>query len=337
MIEKPIIPDEKITTCIQQAYGLLIAEIVFLPLGADVNTAVYRARSEDQISYFVKLRKGDFEETSVTLPKFLSGQGIPSIIPPIETKTHTLWTAFEDFHLILYPFIEGRDGFRVELSENQWFDFGAALNRIHNTEIPPQIRENIQHETYSPKWRQITRRFLEQISYESFAEPVAMELAAFLKDKQDVIEDLLLRTERLALKLQADSPPFTVCHADAHAGNLLIEDGSNVLYIVDWDNPILAPRERDLMFIGGGQGFKGCTAEEEETLFYPGYGQTEINLFALTYYRYERIIQDIAAYCQELLLTDEGGSDRVQSLQYLKSNFSPGGTIALARRSDTSS
>jgi spectinomycin phosphotransferase len=336
MLEKPAIPDETITACIQQAYGLSIAEITFLPLGADVNTAVYRARTGDQVPYFVKLRKGNFEETSVTLPNFLSGQGIPSIIPPIETKNHTLWTTFEDFHLILYPFIEGRDGFRVVLSENQWFDFGAALNRIHNTELPPQIRENIQRETYSPKWRQITRRFLEQVGLESFADPIAVELVAFLKDKQDAIEDLLLRTERLALKLQADAPPFTVCHADAHAGNLLIEDGSNKLYIVDWDNLILAPRERDLMFIGGGQGFKGSTVEEEETLFYRGYGQTGTNPFALTYYRYERIIQDIAAYCQELLLTDEGGSDRAQSLQYLKSNFLPGGTIELARRSDTS-
>jgi spectinomycin phosphotransferase len=336
MLEKPAIPDETIIDCIQQAYGLSIAEIAFLPLGADVNTAVYRVHSGDQVPYFVKLRKGDFEETSVTLPKFLSERGIPNIIPPIETKTHTLWTAFEGFHLILYPFIEGRDGFQVQLSENQWFDFGAALNRIHNTELPPQIRKNIQHETYSPKWRQITRRFLEQIGHETFADPVAVELALFLKDKQDVIEDLLLRTERLALKLQADSPPCTVCHADAHAGNLLIEDGSNKLYIVDWDNPILAPRERDLMFIGGGQGFKGYAAEDEENLFYRGYGQTGTNLFALTYYRYERIIQDIAAYCQELLLTDEGGSDRAQSLQYLKSNFLPGGTIDLARRSDTS-
>jgi spectinomycin phosphotransferase len=336
MLEKPAIPDKTIIACIQQAYGLSIAEIAFLPLGADVSTAVYRVRSGDQVSYFVKLRKGNFEETSVTLPKFLSGQGIPGIISPIETKTHALWTTFEDFHLILHPFIERRDGFRVVLSENQWFDFGAALNRIHNTEIPPKIRENIKHETYSQKWRQITRRFLEQIGHESFADPVAVELTVFLKNKQDVIEDLLLRTERLALKLQADSSPNTVCHADAHAGNLLIEDGSNKLYIVDWDNPILAPRERDLMFIGGGQGFKGYTAEEEETLFYRGYGQTATNLFALTYYRYERIIQDIAAYCQELLLTDEGGSDRAQSLQYLKSNFLPGGTIELARRSDTS-
>ncbi len=75
---------------------------------------------------------------------------------------------------------------------------------------------------------------------------------------------------------------------------------------------------------------------EKETLFYRGYRQTEANPFALAYCLYQRIIEDIAAYCQELILTEEGGNDRKQSLQHLKSNFLSGGTIELARRSDTS-
>ena len=45
-----------------------------------------------------------------------------------------------------------------------------------------------------------------------------------------------------------------MCHKDIHGGNILIRtDGQPpVLYILDWDDPILAPKERDLMFIGGG-------------------------------------------------------------------------------------
>lgn len=52
-------------------------------------------------------------------------------------------------------------------------------------------------------------------------------------------------------------------------------DASDTFYIVDWDNPILAPKERDLMFAGGGQGVAGHSAAEEEALFYEGYGETE--------------------------------------------------------------
>lgn len=44
---------------------------------------------------------------------------------------------------------------------------------------------------------------------------------------------------------------------------------------------------------------------------------------AVVYYSYERITEDIAIYCEQLLLSDQGGQDREQSLYYLKSNFLP--------------
>jgi spectinomycin phosphotransferase len=92
------------------------------------------------------------------------------------------------------------------------------------------------------------------------------------------------------------------------------------------------------MFIGGGQGFGGRTAQEEETLFYKGYGrQTQIDPFALAYYRYERIVQDIAAFCEQLLSSSAGGEDREQSLRYLAANFQPSGTIEIAYLSDQTS
>jgi spectinomycin phosphotransferase len=88
------------------------------------------------------------------------------------------------------------------------------------------------------------------------------------------------------------------------------------------------------MFIGGAQGFVGYNAQEEEALFNQGYGSATINRQALAYYRYERIIEDIALYCEQLLLSNEGGQDRAQSLHYLVSNFLPDSTIAAARRAD---
>jgi spectinomycin phosphotransferase len=88
------------------------------------------------------------------------------------------------------------------------------------------------------------------------------------------------------------------------------------------------------MFAGGAQGLAGHTPQEEEALFYQGYGQTLIHPLALAYYRYERIVQDIAVFCEQLLLTGEGGEDREQSFRYLASNFLPDGTIEVAYRSD---
>ncbi|MGD8473973.1 MAG: hypothetical protein PVH59_07595, partial [Anaerolineae bacterium] len=64
------------------------------------------------------------------------------------------------------------------------------------------------------------------------------------------------------------------------------------------------------------------------------YGQPHIDAAALAYYRYERIIQDIALFSEQILAAEEGNRDRVQALQYLMSNFLPAGTVELAYRSD---
>ncbi|NMD30169.1 MAG: aminoglycoside phosphotransferase family protein, partial [Chloroflexi bacterium] len=91
MQEKPDIPDQVILSCLQTEYGLDCRGVEFLPLGADVNTAVYRAESASGQGYFVKLRRGDFTEITVTLPHFLKSSGIHAIIAPLETSSRRLW------------------------------------------------------------------------------------------------------------------------------------------------------------------------------------------------------------------------------------------------------
>jgi spectinomycin phosphotransferase len=154
-----------------------------------------------------------------------------------------------------------------------------------------------------------------------------------LKIKKDETLELIGRTEQYAQMLLEQRPKFILCHADIHGWNLLI-DNNEALYIVDWDTLIFAPKERDLMFIGGGLGDSGYTPQEEETMFYQGYGRTDINQIAIAYYRCERIIEDIAVYCEQIFLSDEGGEDRKESLENVKSNFLPNGTIEMAYQSN---
>jgi len=55
---------------------------------------------------------------------------------------------------------------------------------------------------------------------------------------------------------------------------------------------------------------------------------------ALTYYRYERIIQDIAAFCEQLLLSVAGGEDREQSYLYFTGQFLPNHEVEIACKTD---
>lgn len=329
MLEKPDLADEKVVTCLQDEYGLTITQITFLPLGADINTAVYRAVTRDEIAYFVKLRSGPFAEISVLVPDWLYAQGIRVIIPPVATTVGELWASLDDFRLIVYPFVRGRDGYETPITESQWRQFGTALRQIHAAAVPDALYPHIPQENYSAQWRDTVRQFLDSLTLNTYTDPIAAQAAEFLHGRRKQIGALVQRTEEMAQALRPQELPLVLCHSDLHAGNLLLVDGDG-LYLVDWDNPVLAPKERDLMFVGGGQMKNWLTPKAEEALFYPTYGRVSVNATALAYYRYERIVQDIAAFCEQIFLTDAGGEDRAQALTYLQANFSPHGVLEIA-------
>ena len=82
----------------------------------------------------------------------------------------------------------------------------------------------------------------------------------------------------------------------------------------------MAPKERDFMFIRVGIG-NVWNKPLEEKLFYKGCGKTEINSTVLAYYRHERIVEDIAIYSRELLLTTAGGNDRLEMYRHFIAMF----------------
>jgi len=332
MLEEPEIDRRMIQTCLEIQYGLHDSRIDFLSLGADLNTAAYQVESQ-KIFYFVKLRSGFFDELTVTIPKILSKQGIEQIISPLNTTSGDLWVNLGKYKLILYPFIRGQNAYEKKLTESHWKEFGSALLKIHRARVPLEIENRIQRETFSPRWRTMVKTFLVLTLRETFKEKVAMQCAEFLNSKHTEILELIKRAEILANKLSDLAMEFVICHSDLHAGNILIGiDGR--FYIADWDTLSMAPKERDLMFIGGGLMNNDRSPQEEEALFYQTYTPGKINLDAIAYYRYERIIQDIAAFCEQLLLSQDGGEDREQSLIFLKSNFLPNNTIEFAYQSD---
>jgi len=329
MLEKPDIKEEILISCLQEQFDLQIGEIAFMPLGADQNTAVYRAADQDETRYFVKLRRGEFNPLNVTIPNHLHAQGMRQVIPVVCTQSGQFWADLGEYKLILYPFIEGHHGYHQKMTAEHWAEFGRALKQLHSANQLPEIMADLRREAFSAQWGQLVKRHLEDVKSNNYADPVARELAAFLRANADLTTVLINRAAQLVQDLRKHPRDVVLCHGDIHGWNLLIT-ANNQLFIVDWDTLVLAPKERDLMFIGGGIGNSGHTPPEETALFYRGYGKTDVDQNAIAYYRCERILEDIAIYCDQILLSDEGGMDREQSLLNLMSNYLPGSTIELA-------
>lgn len=319
--------EKLIVSCLSAHYGIQAAKVTLLALGADRNARVYRAQTLNQTSYFIKVKSGHHPDTSSEIAELLRSAGVEQIIPPIKTLHGKLTHYIGDSTLIVYPFVDGQDGFHRALTEAQWIQLGKALKQIHALKVPSSMQNRIQKESYSAQWRDAVRSIYTHVETKPIADEVGAKLQLFMRKHLPDIKQLVDRAEQLGKQAQEHSPPFVLCHSDIHAGNVLME-GNTALYIVDWDDPIMAPKERDLMFVGGGVG-NVWNKPHEETLFYEGYGKTEIDPLLLAYYRHERIVEDIAEYSRELLLKAEG-EDRLEMYKHFIAMFEPQGVVDIA-------
>lgn len=323
---------ESIIHCLNANYGISAAVLTLLPIGADMNASVYKAETQSSQSYFVKLKRGHHYDMSVTILSLLQASGIQQIIPPIKTIHGELTQSINDSTLIVYQFVNGENGFCYNLTDEQWTSLGKVLKQMHEFDAPSSVKDLIRKETYSDKWRKAVRSLYAHVDGNLNGDEVALNLQSFMREHKTIIHHPVDRAEALSQKIREQSAEFVLCHSDIHGGNVLIDESGSI-FIVDWDDPIMAPKERDLMFIGGGVANIRNNPREEE-FFYKRYGKTEINRAILAYYRHERIVEDIAEYGQALLLTAEGREDRLEMYKQFIGMFEPNGVVDIALKTD---
>lgn len=325
MLEPPHLSTERLVACLEWEYGLTVTSITFLPWGADVDTAVYRIETGDDAQLFLKLRRS-FEPASVIVPHLLAGQGAQNIIAPLTTRAGELFVEFEGFTVLLAPFVEGVSGWDTHLTPEQWRALGLGLKALHTIEVPESLRAIVPRESFDATARLFVQQLLEESVACRGGDVIAAELVRIVQEKRDVIALLLWQAQELSARLLLQPPAYCLCHGDIHAGNVLLCEGK--LLIVDWDTLILAPPERDLMFIGGGVG--GCWNQPQEVQWFEeGYGAYESNPIVLAYYRCERIIQDIAEFAQALLVDEHSEAERREMLKQFASQFDKGNVVEI--------
>ena len=323
MIEKPDISDEKIIVALTENYSIEVSKIEFLPIGNDASAFAYRVDAKNEHVYFLKLKRNLSNVAGLFVPRFLKDTGIAQVLTPLITRTGELWANVDDFALILYPFLTGNEAMSVGMTDAQWAEFGSVLKRIHLTELPSGFAQYVHGEIFVPKWSNVVRELSEQVNTRNYDDPYQKELARFWNEKYELIQTIIERTETMGKQLQQMDLGFVLCHADIHTANILMTPEQN-MFIVDWDDALLAPKERDLMFI-----LVGDTIQtKEEQLFFDGYGQVNINKLALAYYRYEWCVQEIGDFGGRVFLTtDASESMKRNSLEGFVNLFSPGNVI----------
>jgi spectinomycin phosphotransferase len=326
VLVRPNLPDETISACLRNRYGLPVASIEFLPIGNDTNAWVYRVNAQDGQAYFVKVKRCPVYLPSLIVPRHLKDQGLESILAPLPARNQELWQPVGDFILFLYPFIDGRTGMAAGLSNGQWIALGAALKRIHAPTMAAELAGQVNRETFVPAFGGVVAEVQARLDAGQVESPIQKRLAAFWNDRQTTIDRLVKRAEELGRRLQAQPLEFVLCHTDFHTNNVLV-DRENRLWIVDWDAPLLAPKERDLKFVVGWE--PGESMDTHVQRFFQGYGVCEIDSVAMAYCWYEWALQDIGEYGARIYLAPEMGEEsQAKALRRFQGLFAPGNTVA---------
>ncbi len=306
MREQPSIPDERLRACLQDQYDLSPVTFEFLPVGHDYNAGVYRAVSEQGTAYLLKVTSRPLYEPRCLVPRYLNDQGITSVVAPIPTTSGTLWTMLSEWTVIAYPFIEG-DTSWTGMTNEQWREVGTIFKRIHQIMLPPAGFEGLLKETFDPteyaRWVRTFETHHLHSRYDGSDSWCA--LRASWVAHQSTISTTVTSLEKLAKVLRSRTLPFVICHADLHPANLL-RDRHGHVFVLDWDEVMLAPKERDFIFI----------REPPADAFWEGYGGIEIDWTALTYYLWERVVQEVIACAGDVYfrddLAEESKADLVQ-------------------------
>lgn len=330
MLNEPI-QEQQIIDLLKIYYGIDLQNAQLLPFGADINALAYKANTKST-SYFVKLKYGHHDEINITIIHLLHNSGIKEIVAPIHTIEGNLFEQLDHFKMMVYPFIHAPNGFNRNLTKQQWIQLGKTLRNIHEISVPPSIQQQLRKETYSTKWRKIVRSFYSKIKPDTLDDHITIDFKSFFKKNIDLIHRLVDSAEELSKKIHPDPNKYILCHSDIHAGNVLVVDSESI-FIVDWDEPMMAPKERDLMFIGGGVG-NVWNNPQEIHYFYTGYGKTNIDKTILSYYRQERIVEDIALYGQDLLSRDQNDQSRLEMLKHFKAMFDSNGVVEIALKNN---
>ncbi|MFE9694040.1 phosphotransferase [Micromonospora sp. NPDC005806] len=322
--------DARLAAWVAEEFGLTLLTAVPVDLGADPAARLWRATTADGREYAVKLTGGGTPAGAVVTAR-LARQGVPGIAAPLTTRDGRLGAVHDGRRLTVVPWVSDERAPAGGLRPAHWRGYGALLAAVHAVPVTDELaglpREDHTHASVAAAVRRTDRQLR---AVDDAADRWTRETAVHWRAVAPDLARLLAAMDRLGAELRARPAELVVCHGDPHLGNLLLGPDGQV-WLIDWDDAVLAPRERDLMFvIGGGPAF-APEGRVDEAAFRTGYGPVKLDPVRLAYHLGVRALDDIWSWSAEAADPGRPGADRVRALRIVAGLLSPLGLVGLAR------
>lgn len=323
-------------------FGVHVTSVSETGAGHDTEAVVLRGMVDDGRSIAIKLSCGG-SPAGVFAAHLVTEQGVAGVPAPLLARSGLPFSSAGGLRMSVTPWLLGRSGASAPMSAQQWRSFGTLLARVHDAPVPAGVSAHLPTEDFETSIAGELRSLHEEIGQAAARCGVAggptvgqhrddaltRTLARHWLGTADALMAIAEQVEALGAELRPRPAPRVLCHGDAHAGNVLVGDNGNV-WLLDWDSSFLAPRERDLMFVIGGVLADTPVTVDEQSWFFDGYGQTEIDPTRLAYYQCSRALEDTVGWAAQVLNPQVAQPERSEALDIFEGLLSPTGIVERA-------
>ncbi|MDG4758403.1 aminoglycoside phosphotransferase family protein [Micromonospora sp. WMMD710] len=314
---------------VRSDFGLDLTTLEAVTHGADQHARLWLARAANGTRYAVKLSGGG-TAAGLAVTAYLAEQGVPGIPAPLRTRDGRLWGERDGCRLTVVPWVSDQRALDGPMTEAHWRSYGEVLASVHAVPVTDELARLLPRGGSAyPRIVAATRAMARRLRGPERSDASAADLAAIWSAAADRVATLTHAVERLAAELRDRPGPAVVCHGDPHLGNLLLGPEGRV-WLIDWDDAVLAPPECDLMFvIGGVLAFAPISAEQQEAVL-AGYGTADVDRTRLAWFLAIRALDDLSDWTRQALDPGADEAERAFAGRIVRGLVSSDGLVTLA-------
>ncbi|MBN1667617.1 MAG: aminoglycoside phosphotransferase family protein [Anaerolineales bacterium] len=315
---------EEILAAIETGYGIQLNDLQFLLRGWGGDC--FAGRGANGKRYFLKFHDSvepsalAASERDFYLPlmhQLHHQQILPDIPTPLATRSSALFLPVADYEVVISAFIPGDLVGFGPLPDEVFSRLATLVGQLHAS-LPQLSFEHPFYETFKTGYEALLAQVLKRLqNVTPSAPPGQQALRRALQPRLVELECHQERHSELQRYARSQSKTMVVCHTDLHGANLMM--AGNRLYILDWENAMIAPPEHDLFFFINDERFWDH--------FYPPYrqqaGPIELDAAIFEFYFMRRAFEDITDFVLRILAGDGDPQrdleDLVEILDYLAS------------------
>ncbi|MGE3856829.1 MAG: phosphotransferase [Dehalococcoidia bacterium] len=292
---------DRIARIVAARYACAVARIQAAPRGWTGETyLVTTARGERLFAKHIRAdRLPPAALPALPVLQALHRAGVRGLAAPVPSTSGALHEDTGDGVLVLFEHIDG-----VQTEGGDPTGLGDLVAAVHRQPVPTGVtplRETFVVTFGDALWATVER------AARGTGDEVARGLAAFLAGIAPDVRADWAAFQAITERCRAASFDLVITHGDVPWN--VMRDGGGSLHLIDWDELLLAPAERDLWFFLDQPAFMAAYRARR--------GGGDVDALAAAYYVHHRYFEELLAFSRTIL--DEPGSTRrAESLALLR-------------------